>query len=98
VAKRGHGFGTGTRGPGSRRTVSVVSQQLFNLDVGGVAAAAPLHDDIIVGIGISYPLHRTTERTTVNYGLMVREAVATIAASVDALLQPEDPPARPALR
>jgi IclR family transcriptional regulator, acetate operon repressor len=80
-----------------RRGWGKVREDLY-LDVGGVAAAAPLHDDIIVGIGISYPLHRTTERTTVTYGLMVREAVATIAASIDALLQPEDPPARPALR
>ena len=80
-----------------RRGWGQVREDLY-LDVGGVAAVAPLYEDVLVGIGISYPLHRTPERTTVTYGRMVRDAVATIAASIDALLQPEDPPARPALR
>jgi IclR family acetate operon transcriptional repressor len=61
----------------------------FSLDVGGVAAVAPLHEDLLVGIGISYPLHRTTERLASSYGRMVRDASIQIAAAITALLQPE---------
>jgi IclR family acetate operon transcriptional repressor len=60
----------------------------FSLDVGGVAAVATLHEDVLVGIGITYPLHRTTERTITSYGRMVRDASAQIAAGITPLLQP----------
>ncbi|HEY3670948.1 MAG TPA: IclR family transcriptional regulator [Acidimicrobiia bacterium] len=58
------------------------------LDVGGVGAVAPLHDDVFVGIGVSYPLHRTPARTVTAYGRMVRAAIDEIAAGVKPLLQP----------
>jgi IclR family acetate operon transcriptional repressor len=64
-----------------------VREDLY-LDVGGVAAVAPLHDDVLVGIGISYPLHRTPERRVTTYGRMVRDAAARIAAAVTPQLQP----------
>jgi IclR family acetate operon transcriptional repressor len=66
----------------------------FSLDVGGVAAVAPLHEDVLVGIGISYPLHRTTERMATSYGRMARDAVADIAATIRPLLQPANAAAR----
>jgi IclR family acetate operon transcriptional repressor len=61
----------------------------FSLDVGGVAAVARLHQDVLIGIGISYPLHRTTERAAASYGRMVREASTEIAAAIRPLLQPD---------
>jgi IclR family acetate operon transcriptional repressor len=60
----------------------------FSLDVGGVAAVATIHEDVLVGIGISYPIHRTTERTAASYGRMVRDAITEIAAAITPLLQP----------
>jgi len=62
-----------------------VREDLY-LDVGGVAAVAPLHDDVLVGIGVSYPLHRTPARTVTAYGRMVRDAIAHLAADVKPLL------------
>ena len=64
-----------------------VREDLY-LDVGGVAAVAPLHDDVLVGIGISYPLHRTPERRVGTYGRLVRDAADRIAAAVTPQLQP----------
>jgi IclR family acetate operon transcriptional repressor len=60
----------------------------FSLDVGGVAAVARLHEDVLVGIGISYPLHRTSERAATSYGRMVRGAITEIATAITSLLQP----------
>jgi DNA-binding IclR family transcriptional regulator len=60
----------------------------FSLDVGGVAAVAALHEDVLVGIGISYPIHRTSERTATSYGRMVRDAIAEIASAIRPQLQP----------
>jgi len=70
-----------------RRGWGQVREDLY-LDVGGVAAVAPLHDDVLVGIGISYPLHRTSDRTVSAYGRMVRDAIADVAAAITPLLQP----------
>jgi IclR family acetate operon transcriptional repressor len=64
----------------------------FSLDVGGVAAVARLHQDVLVGVGISYPLHRTTERAATSYGRMVRDASIEIAAAIAPLLQPSTAP------
>jgi IclR family transcriptional regulator, acetate operon repressor len=66
----------------------------FSLDVGGVAAVAPLDEGVLVGIGISYPLHRTTEPTATSYGRMVRGAIADIAAAIRPMLEPASSPAR----
>ena len=63
-----------------------VSEDLY-VDVGGVAAVAPLHEDVLVGIGLSYPLHRTPERTVTAYGRMVRDAIIEIASRITPLLQ-----------
>jgi IclR family acetate operon transcriptional repressor len=60
----------------------------LHLDVGGVAAVAPLYDDVLVAIGISYPLHRTTESDVTEYGRLARETVDQIAGAVRPLLQP----------
>jgi IclR family acetate operon transcriptional repressor len=62
----------------------------LSLDVGGVGAVAPLHDDVLVGIGVNYPLHRTPARTVAAYGRMVRDAIDRIAAEVKPLLQPAE--------
>jgi IclR family acetate operon transcriptional repressor len=62
-----------------------VTEDLY-LDVGGVAAVAQLHDDVLVGIGISYPLHRTPEHTVKAYGEMVRDAISQIAAGTTPLI------------
>jgi IclR family acetate operon transcriptional repressor len=70
-----------------RRGWGQVREDLY-LDVGGVAAVAPLHEGVLVGLGISYPLHRTPDRTVSAYGRMVRDAIADIAAAVRPLLQP----------
>jgi IclR family transcriptional regulator, acetate operon repressor len=70
-----------------RRGWGRVREDLY-LDVGGVAAVAPLHDDVLVGIGISYPLHRTSDRAVTAYGEMVRDAVVEIAAGITPKLQP----------
>jgi hypothetical protein len=48
---------------------------------------------VLVGIGISYPLHRTTERMATSYGRMVRDAITEIAAAITPLLQPASPAA-----
>jgi IclR family transcriptional regulator, acetate operon repressor len=70
-----------------RRGWGQVREDLY-LDVGGVAAAARLGEEVLVGIGISYPLHRTPERTANSYGRLVRDAIADIAAAVKPQLQP----------
>jgi IclR family acetate operon transcriptional repressor len=70
-----------------RRGWGQVREDLY-LDVGGVAAVAPLHDDVLVGIGISYPLHRTSESDLTAYGQMARDAIDRIATRVRPLLQP----------
>ncbi len=43
-----------------------------HLDVGGVAAVAEVSADVLVGVGITYPLHRASEATTESYGRLVR--------------------------
>jgi len=76
-----------------RRGWGQVREELY-LDVGGVAAVAALSDDVRVGMGVSFPLHRTSEQTVATYGPMVRDATQRIAALVTPLLQPpsEHPP------
>ncbi len=59
-----------------------------HLDVGGVAAVARLHHDVLVGIGISYPLHCITQPDVTTYGRMARDAIDRIATRVTPLLQP----------
>jgi IclR family acetate operon transcriptional repressor len=44
----------------------------MHLDVGGVAAVADLTSDVMVGMGITYPLHRASEANTAAYGPLVR--------------------------
>jgi DNA-binding IclR family transcriptional regulator len=70
-----------------RRGWGQVSEDLY-LDVGGVAAVNPLHDDIYIGLGISYPLHRTTERQATAHGKLARSGIDRIASAVTPLLQP----------
>ena len=60
-----------------------VREELY-LDVGGVAAVAPVNDDTAVGIGVSYPLHRSSATTIRSYGALVADAaerLATLTAS-----------------
>jgi DNA-binding IclR family transcriptional regulator len=44
----------------------------MHLDVGGVAAVTELTQDVMIGMGITYPLHRATEDKTATYGRLVR--------------------------
>jgi IclR family transcriptional regulator, acetate operon repressor len=61
-----------------------VTEDLY-LDVGGVAAVAQLYEDVLVGIGISYPLHRTPEKTIPIYGELARDAITRIATAITPL-------------
>jgi IclR family acetate operon transcriptional repressor len=45
----------------------------MHLDVGGVAAVSDLTSDVMVGMGITYPLHRASDATTASFGRLVRE-------------------------
>jgi len=71
-----------------RRGWGQVREELY-LDVGGVAAVAPLSEGVLVGVGVSYPLHRTSERTVATYGRLVRDAIVHIAALVTPRLEPD---------
>ena len=44
----------------------------MHLDVGGVAAVTDLTSDVMIGIGITYPLHRASDEKTQSYGRLVR--------------------------
>lgn len=44
----------------------------MHLDVGGVAAVADLTADVMIGLGITYPLHRASDEQTEAYGRLVR--------------------------
>jgi IclR family transcriptional regulator, acetate operon repressor len=44
----------------------------MHLDVGGVAAVRDLTPDVMIGIGITYPLHRASDEKTKAYGRLVR--------------------------
>jgi len=70
-----------------RRGWGRVREDLY-LEIGGVAAVAPLYDDVYIGIGISYPLHRTPDRKATAYGKLARSAIDRIARGVTPLLQP----------
>jgi IclR family acetate operon transcriptional repressor len=45
----------------------------MHLDVGGVAAVTDLASDVMIGIGVTYPLHRASEDKTGAYGRLARE-------------------------
>jgi DNA-binding IclR family transcriptional regulator len=45
----------------------------MHLDVGGVAAVADLGADVMIGIGITFPLHRAPDGEMEAYGRLVRE-------------------------
>ncbi len=64
----------------SRRGWAEISEELY-LDVGGVAAVTEISTDVMVGVGVSYPLHRVTKAKIASYGRLVR-AAATQAASL----------------
>ncbi len=61
-----------------RRGWGVVREELY-LDVGGVAAVAPIYGETMIGVGVSYPLHRAGERTINAYGRMVADATIRLA-------------------
>lgn len=44
----------------------------MHLDVGGVAAVTDLTPDVMIGFGITYPLHRASDDKTQSYGRLVR--------------------------
>jgi DNA-binding IclR family transcriptional regulator len=69
----------------SRRGWGQVDEELY-LDVGGVAAVAPVPGDRLVGVGVSYPLHRTTPSTIRRYGGLVVAAAPKLADAVAPLL------------
>jgi DNA-binding IclR family transcriptional regulator len=64
-----------------RRGWGQVDGELY-LDVGGVAAVAPTPADRLVGIGVSYPLHRATASTIRRYGALVADAAPRLAERV----------------
>jgi IclR family acetate operon transcriptional repressor len=45
----------------------------MHLDVGGVAAVAQLSADVMIGVGVTYPLHRASKAKTASYGRLVRD-------------------------
>jgi len=45
----------------------------MHLDVGGVAAVVDLGADVMIGMGITFPLHRASEGTAESYGSLARE-------------------------
>jgi IclR family acetate operon transcriptional repressor len=45
----------------------------MHLDVGGVAAVSDLASDVMIGIGITYPLHRASDARTASFGGLVRD-------------------------
>lgn len=45
----------------------------MHLDVGGVAAVADLGSDVMIGMGISFPLHRASDGEMEAYGRLVQE-------------------------
>jgi IclR family acetate operon transcriptional repressor len=45
----------------------------MHLDVGGVAAVADLGSDVMIGMGITFPLHRAPDGGMETYGRLVRE-------------------------
>ena len=69
----------------ARRGWGRVDEELY-LDVGGVAAVASTAGDRLVGIGVSYPLHRTTPATIRRYGALVVDAAPRLAGAVTLLL------------
>jgi IclR family acetate operon transcriptional repressor len=58
-----------------------------HLDVGGVAAVAELTSDIMVGIGITYPLHRASRAKTSAYGRLVRAFANQAAQAIGPRIQ-----------
>jgi IclR family acetate operon transcriptional repressor len=45
----------------------------MHLDVGGVAAVADVGSGVMIGMGITFPLHRASEGEMESYGRLVRE-------------------------
>jgi IclR family transcriptional regulator, acetate operon repressor len=54
----------------------------MQLDVGGVAAVAEVASDIMVGMGISYPLHRAPKSNATAYGRLVRAFTERAAQAI----------------
>jgi DNA-binding IclR family transcriptional regulator len=51
----------------------------MHLDVGGVAAVTALASDIMIGMGITYPLHRASKAKTAAYGRLAQASAAHAA-------------------
>jgi DNA-binding IclR family transcriptional regulator len=68
-----------------RRGWGQVDEELY-LDVGGVAAVAPTPGHRLVGIGVSYPIHRTTTTKVRRYGSLVVDAAQRLADAVGPLV------------
>jgi IclR family transcriptional regulator, acetate operon repressor len=64
-----------------RRGYGEVREETY-LDVGGVAAVAQLPDGMMVGIGISFPLHRTSSDAVARYGELVREGADWLSNAI----------------
>jgi IclR family acetate operon transcriptional repressor len=62
-----------------------VDEELY-LDVGGVAAVTPVAGDRLVGVGVSYPLHRTSAKTIERFGRLVADAAPRLADAVSPML------------
>lgn len=56
----------------ARRLGWAQMREEMHLDVGGVAAVTDLASDVMIGIGITYPLHRASDDKTATYGRLVR--------------------------
>jgi DNA-binding IclR family transcriptional regulator len=68
-----------------RRGWGQVDEELY-LDVGGVAAVAPTPGHRLVGIGVSYPIHRTTATKVRRYGSLVVDAAQRLADAIGPLV------------
>jgi DNA-binding IclR family transcriptional regulator len=45
----------------------------MHLDVGGVAAVSDLTSDVMIGMGVTYPMHRASEGKAESYGRLVQD-------------------------
>lgn len=60
----------------------------MHLDVGGVAAVADLASDVMIGVGVTYPLHRASDDKTEAYGRLVRDYASRAAQLVGPRILP----------
>lgn len=67
---------------GVRRRGWAESREETHPGVGGVAAVSELSTRILVGVGVTYPMHRVSPEAVEEYGELVRAEAAHAAAAV----------------